>query len=400
MKRKRDNPNPLTGISLDGQDSPTEPRNLLHQLNAINRPPPGPALASRLTNPPAFSITGSPLKKFLKNTLPWLFCILIFVYLFMKIPLHEFKRALAIVNIPLFIALALGYFLIMHIMDCFTYRHFMTRFSAPITFRECWLVRGVSYPIMILNYHAAQVAFAIYLKKNHKASIAKTLGTLAFVSIMDFILVLTTALIALGFTDTSYRGFDIRSFVFKFAPLVYAGYGLWILFWKNVDKPFVARWQRFRVVNWVLKHNIFLVFRRARAGDFLQAVLYRIPMIVTALGGFQLGLTAFGAFVDWIPLYLYNAIIMFISSLPITPAGLGTGQFLSIEFFRDLVQNPLVETGVIQAGALLFAVSLLWGLANQIIKMIFGMICLTRTPKELFVKNSGATPRPRELETS
>jgi len=237
---------------------------------------------------------------------------------------------------------------------------------------------------MIINYHAAQGAFAIYFKKTHNASIAKSLGTLAFISAMDLILVITCAVIAISITPITYKGLDIRSLVLKLAPLIYLLYFSWILFWKNVDKPFMNKLKRFKVINWLLKHNVFLIFREAKLKDYITIFLYRLPMIIIIIGSYNFAVFTFQAKIDWVSIYLYNPIIMFVTTLPITPAGLGTGQFLTVEFFKNLVDSPIFTSNLAKPASILFASSLLWGLSNQFIKAIFGIICLTRTSKDLF----------------
>ncbi|OVE82010.1 hypothetical protein BVY03_01815 [bacterium K02(2017)] len=320
--------------------------------------------------------------------MPWVFCLLIFGYLFYQIPPKELLAALKLVHIFEFTFYVVLYFFIVHLFDCLTIKIFISRFSTLITHKESWIVRGVSYLIMILNYHAAQGAFAVYFKKTHQASIFKTLGTLAFISMMDFILVLSCALVTLSFSDVAYKGYDIKSYILGIAPTIYIGYLLWILFWKNVDKPYLDRIKNFKLINWVLKHNTFLIFREASYKDYLLLFICRAPMILVIIGGFKLGLMAFQVDIDLESLYLYNPIILFISTIPITPAGLGTGQILTIEFFQNVVTSPLFEKGIITPQSILLTSSLLWVIANQIIKAIFGAICLSTTSKALFISDT------------
>jgi len=326
------------------------------------------------------------LKTALKKILPWIFCLAIFYYIFQSIPPKQFYESLKLVNVTYFILAAVMYFLSIHALDCFTLKHFISRFSAPISHKESWLVRGVSYFIMVINYHAAQGAFAIYFKKTHKAPIAKTLGTLAFISITDLILVFTSALIAFTISDFEYisGGYDLKSITKIAVPLIYAFYILWILFWRNVDKPYLNRVKQYKAVNWILKHDIFLIFREAQLKDYLIVFLMRLPLIIFVIGGYNLSVYAFSAQIDWGQIFLFMPIVMFITTLPITPAGFGTGQYFTIEFFENTVSSPLIDNGLTTPAALLLASSLVWGIANQIIKLVFGLYSISRTSRELF----------------
>ncbi|MBF0107500.1 MAG: flippase-like domain-containing protein [Deltaproteobacteria bacterium] len=331
------------------------------------------------------------MKNTIKKIFPWIVCLFIFYYLFSQIHPRELLVSLKFANVSLFVLFAVLYFFVVHILDCLTIKKFISRFSNPISHKECWLVRGVSYIIMIINYHAAQGAFAVYFKKTHGSSIAKTLGTLAFISIMDLILVLTCALVALLFSDVSFDGPDIRSFILGIAPLFYFGYFLWILFWRNVDKPYMNRIKKYKIAVWFLQHNMFLIFREALFKDYVTLFFYRAPMVLVVIGSYNLAITAFQAHIDWLMFYLYSPIIMSISTLPITPAGLGTGQFLVIAFFKNLIQSPLFA-GLTTPESLLLASSLTWVLANQIIKAFFGTACLLMTSKKLFIDDSPVAP--------
>jgi uncharacterized membrane protein YbhN (UPF0104 family) len=323
-------------------------------------------------------------KKILKTTIPLILCLLIFSYIFYKIPPKQALETLTLTKVPVFILLSILYFFWVHIFDCLTIRHFITRFCSPITHKESWLVRGVTYLLMIINYHAAQGGFAVYFKKTHKAPIAKTLGTMAFISIADLVLIITSAVIALIFTNVTYKGFDFRLFMLWLAPLVYIGYILWIIVWRNVDHPLIVKLKRFRLMRWILEHNLFLIFREARLKDYGILFLSRIPIVVGVVGGLNLAMYAFHAHIDWIKLFLYNPAIMLISTLPITPSGLGTGQFLTIEFFKNHTTSTHFAAGLITPESLLLTCSLMWFLANQIIKAIFGTICLFWTSTDLF----------------
>lgn len=133
-----------------------------------------------------------------------------------------------------------------------------------------------------------------------------------------------------------------------------------------------------------MKRGAYWIFREAKLKDYITLLLFRLPLIVIVLGGYNLALMTFHSFVDWASLYLYNPIIMFVGSLPITPAGLGTGQYLAVEFFKKIITSPLLDQGNLTPASLLLTSSLLWGLGNQFLKMLFGLFSLSRTSKDLF----------------
>lgn len=298
--------------------------------------------------------------------------------------------ATALMNLPYFGLSAVLYFFAIHALDCMAIKHFISRFASKISHSETWFVRGVSYIIMVLNYHAAQGAFALYFKKTHGAPVAKSLGTLAFISITDVLLLFTSALLAftLGGTSFTFQGHDLKSLTRILVPTLYGLYFLWVLFWKNVDKPYLVRVKKYKLIGWILKHDIFLIFREAKAKDYLVIFLMRLPITIMVIGSYNLAFSAFNAHITWSAIFLFMPVVMFVGTLPITPAGFGTGQFFVIEFFKNRVSSPFIDGGMSTAESLLLASSLIWGLANQLLKLLFGLFSLTKTKVRLFHKQS------------
>ncbi|MCP5464511.1 MAG: flippase-like domain-containing protein [Deltaproteobacteria bacterium] len=324
------------------------------------------------------------MKSFLKKALPWFVCVLLFVYLFYQVPPSELWQATQLADFSWLIFYSLLYFFLNLIMDVAAVQHFLSRFASPITLKESTLVRGVSYLIMVINYHAAQGAFAIYFKKTHNAPLSKTLGSLAFISVIDLVLVLTSGMVAAYFSGPNDLPPPLRHTLISFIPVLYIGLLLWILFWKNTTRSWLDKIRKFKAIDWVLNHDVFFIFREAKPKDYLIAFLYRIPLIILVIGGYNWAVMSFHGFINWVDIFLFNPLIMLVSTLPITPAGLGTGQVLILEFFKTRLHSPLIEAGTIDAETLLLASSLLWILFNQIIKALFGALCLSRTSRELF----------------
>lgn len=323
----------------------------------------------------------------LKTWLPWIVCIAIFAVFFARVSPREVAEALALADKPRFFAFGLVYFSVILIGDVLSLKHFLSRFATPLGFRETLFLRGATYIIMILNYAASQGGLAVYLKKTHGVGVARTLGTVMFVTAADSLLVFTSALLALVVAPVSLGGVSLRPYVFTVVPLLYVGYGAWILFWRNADKPFIAWLKKFRAVSWLLHHDVFLVFREARARDYGALFLFRAPLVAIVVGSTNLAILSFQGHVDWFWVFLYNPVIMFLSAVPITPAGLGTGQALSVLFFKGVITSPLFAAASVNPENLIFTSSLMWNLLNQLFKAIFGGYCLTKTARQDFAES-------------
>jgi uncharacterized membrane protein YbhN (UPF0104 family) len=343
--------------------------------------------------PDTFPYHPPRVKKLIKLILPWLLCVAIFAYIFSKTPPRELWASLQHASLALLASYTVLYFFFAHTLDCLTIKHFISRFATPIAHKESWIVRGVSYLFMIFNYYAAQGAFAIYFKKTHKAPIAKTLGTLAFINSMDLMLIVTYAAIAVWFAPASSFQNQLKTTVMTVSLVVYTVYFLFVLFWKKAESPFIVKHKKWRFIRWLLDHDIFMVFREAKLRDFMTLVVYRLVFTFIAISVFNLSLFVFNARIAWNDLYLYLPFIFLIGSLPITPAGLGTSQFLVIELFQNRVYGDLITNQIMTPQSLLLTASLVWIVANQILKVVFGSVCLQVSSKKLFT-DVPLTPDP------
>lgn len=315
----------------------------------------------------------------LKKALPWMICLLIFYYLFEQISFSSVKETLSLIHWPAFLIVSLVYFLLVHMMDCASLSHFISRFAAPIRFMECWRVRNVSYLMMVINYHAAQGAFAYYFKKKHNAPLAKTFGALAFVSAMDLILVISSGLFALLLSGNTPIPQNLKGFIGTAIPSLYAGYVLWILFWKKSNHPFIKKLERFKIVHWILNHDVFFVFKEANLKDFVILFLLRAPIVLLVIGSLNFFLMTLDTKLPWDILFLYNPLVAIVSTLPLTPSGLGTSQFVAIQLLAPHLQNTFSNSNQIDGASIILTSTLLAFFSNQVIKVCFGAYSFLRS---------------------
>lgn len=317
----------------------------------------------------------------IKKVLPWLIAIGLFVYLFSKITKNDLITTFKVANLWQFAGYSILYFFIIHALDCLCIQLTISRFAAPIRFKEAWIVRGASYLIMVLNYHAAHGAFAIYLKKTHGAKIAKTLGAMFFITAIDLLLVAGFAFAAALY---QHEQSPVVSWIIGTVPFIFIGFVVWNLFWKFSHSKKMMTLHKYKPVAWVLNHDIFKIFRDVQISDILKLLTIRLPMVFVVIGGYYLGLLSFGVDIKLIDIYIYNPVVMLISTLPLTPSGLGTSQLMVIEFFQNRISSPWIDQGIVTPESILLISSLLWFLANQVIKALFGAFSMSRTNKDLF----------------
>ncbi len=325
-------------------------------------------------------LTGD-MKKKLTQILPWLFCALLFWYLFRKVPPQKLWQSLQIVRVPVFVFWSLLYFAVVLVGDAVGIHYFLRRFVAPMTFGETLKVRGASFLLALVNYLVGQAAMAYYAKSRYQAKLAKAFGTISFITAMDLCLVVSSGILALGFSERAqaFWGFS-RGFCAALVFGLWLFYALWALFWRlyaprQLAKNSASRWRRW------LARDLFLIFREAQLRDYVMLFATRAPILLIVIANIQFGLWAFGARLPWTEIFLYNPIVLLVSSLPLTPAGLGTSQFLMVSFFAPSVTGSVFASTSLTAPELIFSVSFIWVLANQILKALFGAYCLSTTPQ-------------------
>ncbi|MBI2338954.1 MAG: flippase-like domain-containing protein [Deltaproteobacteria bacterium] len=324
------------------------------------------------------------MKKHLQRILPWIVAAGILYFMFQKIPPTDVLSTITHADIPRFIFFAIAYFIAIMMADCLGLKWLLSRFSTKVSFKETILMRGATYLLMVVNYNLAQGGIAFYLRRTHRAPVFKTLGAMFYLTVVDLTLMLTFSVLSIGIHDIAYRGVPLGPLIAKFALLFYAGLFVWIAFWMLIDRPFAKAVQKNKTVAWILERHLFVAFRGSTATDYLKTVLYRLPTLALVIFSIFLWTNAFLSSLPLADIFLYTPIIMIVASLPITPAGLGTGQALSVEFFKTNLQGPLITGGLHSAEELILAGSLLWAMGNFILKILFGFYCLKRKSRSLF----------------
>lgn len=316
---------------------------------------------------------------FFKKILPWVVAGLIFAWLFNKYPPQNIWNSLKTVDILALCLVAVGYFTIMFILDTFSVTRVLRRFGHKESFVELLPARGMTYLIMVINYAAAQLAFAFYQNRRHGVPISEMLGIFGIIVVIDLTILSSLAFISTFFTSWPFEvaGMNIASFVRLFTTMIYVGLAVSILFWNG-------RLGKIGFLEKLRTKDFFSVLCRAKLADHFSVALYRLPVHVFIMIGMYFAVKPFHADIPFVAIVSNIPIIFFIGSIPISPGGIGTSNAATVELFKPFVTSPLISQGVLTAGDLLFSFSLVWMFANYLMKGLTGLICLKFTSKDLF----------------
>ncbi|MFA4873807.1 MAG: lysylphosphatidylglycerol synthase transmembrane domain-containing protein [bacterium] len=336
----------------------------------------------------------------LKQIIPWAVAAGIFVYLFRIYPPSEVWRALKFVNLPVFIAFAVGYFVFIYIVDSWVTQRVITKFACPVKFRDIFAARGVTYLIMVLNYPASQAGFAYYLKRRYGIPIFQALGIFLFIVSIDLIWITNLAFAGSFFQDYAIGGIALNRTVQITAAIVYGVALIWLAFWRRWPEKLIGRHINVPFIEKLRKRKVFHIFDRAHVSDYLRVAIMRIPIHFTIIISMYVVLKTFGTNIPFTKILSNIPLVFFIGTLPITPGGLGTTNAATVELLSPYLSGPMISSGAIDPRGLLFTATLLWMFANYLMKVLTGTTMLRRVSSDLFKPTDDVSEEKAEHEAA
>lgn len=332
-----------------------------------------------------------------KKAGPWVVAVLIFAYLFTQYKPAQIWVAVKQANLLYFLVLAIIYFIILYIVDCYTMSKILGRFGYPVSFRELLPARGVTYLIMNINYPASQAAFAYYLKRTRGVPIFEVLSVFFFIGIVDLYILMTVAFVGSFFQEAIIGGVDIGEYVRTFVLIAYLLFILGLAFWRKWLQKITGSTHEFRFTKWLRSKRVFTVFNEAMVIDYVKIAIYRSPIHIAIVMFMYVAIQVFYAYVPMINVISSVPIAFLIGTLPITPGGLGTTNYAIIKLLSPHLSGPAVATGAVTSGDLIMAVTISWMAINYFLKSVVALLWLTQVSKQLFRPTEGE--RPHEVES-
>ncbi len=314
--------------------------------------------------------TGEKWRKFL----PPAFTLLIFYFIFQRIPFGKFLTALRDADFPTFILLMVPNSLFFFAWDTWVLTLLMRWFHGPIRYRDLLPVRAVTYIVSLLNTNLARGATAFYLTQQLRAPFFQIASTVLFLTLLEVThLAIWAACGMLAYSTHLPKslfwiptGFVLFWVVFLlYARLDFAP-------WRAVLVPFTRLFPRLRGRVQIREWPIFRTFDQAPLKRYVQVVLLRAPAFFVSLIIHFLAVRTFGMHIPLGQMLAYLPIIFILGALPITVAHLGTTQAAWIFFFGDYATGPQ-----------LLAYSLASHLAFMMTRAMLGVVFLPRAYRDL-----------------
>ena len=320
----------------------------------------------------------------IKHFVPWLIAAAIFTYLFHLYPPQKVLESLTYVNLWSFSAFAIGYFLLIYIVDAWVMKRVLVDFSYNVSFKDIILARGCTYLIMVINYPASQAAFAYYLKRRYKIPIFEALGVFLFIIFIDLMWIITLALAGSFFQDYTIGSIDLARVVRILSLCAYLFLFVWLMFWRRWLEKIFGRKIRIDFIEKIRQRAVFNIFERASIFDYLRVAVMRIPIHFTIIISVYVLLKTFGVSIPFTKVLGNIPLVFLLGTLPITPGGLGTTNAAMVELLHRYVSGPNFQSGAITPQELLFTATLLWMFTNYMFKIFTGTLLLRHVSRHLF----------------
>lgn len=307
---------------------------------------------------------------------------LILTFLFRQYPPADVLKAASYVKFIPFFSFALFYFVFLLIVDSWSTTYVISRFCLPVAWKEILFARAATYLIMVINYPASQAAFAYYLKRRYRLPVTEALSAFLFIMVVDFLWVISLAVLGSLCESTMIRGIDLSGYVQFVGLVATAGFAAWLLFWRRLDQKILGR-----PIAWlepIRTRPLFHLFEKARPLDYLRLAFLRTPIHLTIIISMYIVVMTFGTYIPFRDILGRIPIVFLVGTLPITPGGLGTVNAAMVELLAPKMQGSIFASGAITAAELMFTITLLWMFTNYFFKLLLGFVLLKKASKKLF----------------
>ncbi len=299
-----------------------------------------------------------------KNLRPFLaplLTVLIFFFIFRKVPFERFTAALADADYVRFFSALLPFSVLYFALDTLVLQFVMRWFHGRLRYTELLPVRAVDYLISVLNHKLSQGAMVIYLARKLGASLLEIVSSILFLDLLQ-----RTHLVLWATVGMCLVAGKIPRTLFLVPIAVAAAWCFFLLYMRGgLD----ALGRVLTPPDW----RLFRTFRIAPLKRYFQVLLLKAPLLLFAVLVHSWALRSFGIEIPFLSLLATLPIIFLVGALPITVAHLGTTQAAWIYFYGDLASPPA-----------LLAYSLAAHLTFMLGNAALGLVFLPQAYREVF----------------
>lgn len=322
-------------------------------------------------------------RKIMVRAAMWAGAALILLWVFRRAPLDRMIADLALINVPLFLAVIVGFSALTLALDSVTHYWLFNRFNPPLGFLDTLRCRGETYLLLSLGFLYGQGGMAYAVSRRTAKPITEVTGSVFFLMLNTLISLMVFPTLTLLFFLSATAAPEFRasrewSIVARWLMISWPLIILHFVFWaKRWDNPLRRR----------LVGGLAGAFDQAGARDYAIALGLRFLQTLCWCAFTWLGLRAAQVHISLFDLMALGPLIGLISAVP-TPGRLGPGQAAWLLLFQHKA-DP----------AALAAFSIIWVMSINIMRWIIGAVFLAlpgaaRIKKSPPSSDSGANEKP------
>ncbi|MGH9470192.1 MAG: lysylphosphatidylglycerol synthase transmembrane domain-containing protein [Terriglobia bacterium] len=247
----------------------------------------------------------------------------ILVVLARGISLGDFARAVRNADLFWFVLACAGSFAVWFFGETLLYAKLFSYFHARTSFREMLPVNAAQYFLQVINQVAGGAALVLFMRRRKGIALFSGGATMIFLGLIDFLVMALMGVAAALLVPDSLLG---KGWYYPVGGTL--GVCLVAYFWlRGRPSSHLARW--------IYERPSLVSFRDARISHYLRLMLIRTPIF--AAQGFLLyfQLRSFGIHAPMTQVLAFEPAELFLSAVPITPAGLGVLQAVLILGFHS-----------------------------------------------------------------
>lgn len=328
------------------------------------KPPSQPESSQR---PPSrrarfFASAGNGSRTATRNLFAYATAIAVVLFVARHTSIASLMGSLYHANLRLFIPVSIAAFGCWYLSETFLFAKLFGYFHGRTTFRELLLPNAAQYFLQIVNAVVAGGAMVFFIHRRKGVSWMAGMCTMLFQMFIDFQVLAWMALAA----TLLVRGSPL-SLPWYYPALVLGTTWLVTLFWLR-GRP------RSRLGQWLYDRPSMSSFREARLYHYVTLMLIRAPIFIVQGLVLFLEMKSFRVQVPLDYVMAATPAILFLTSLPITPAGLGSEQaVLAIGFAAFAPRSALLALSLaISATSILFRMMLGIGAAGIFAREVSG----------------------------
>ncbi len=304
-----------------------------------------------------------------RKVLPYLGTVLIFAFIFWRIPLGAVGHALGEAPVWYFLALFLPFSAWYWLVDSFCLTWVVRRFNAQMRFREIAPIRASMYILALLNTNLGQGGVAYYLHRKGRIPFLEALSSILFIALMEVYQLLFFSTLGVVFYSPTTLA------QIKVVRLMRTAYVIgWALLF-GLMAAFAAARRSAGVKEWIAKSRFGALagtFAEARPIDYATVLALKVPGFLASILTHYVALRLYGIAIPLAKLVLFLPLVFLAAALPIAVAHLGTSQAAWLVFFSS--DAP---------AASILAYSLVAHFAFMLANGLIGVFFLPRASREL-----------------